>query len=160
LIEVIRTERLELRPLVADDAEDLAELLDEATMREWLISADVAALRARFARWESRRSPGGDAAWLNWVVRRRDDDDGAAVGWVQATVAGGSAEIAYAMVASARRLGYGAEAIRALVDWLDVTSVEAHIAPPNEGSAAVARAAGLRPTSELHDGEVVWRRRR
>ncbi|MEA2411939.1 MAG: hypothetical protein QOC77_2500, partial [Thermoleophilaceae bacterium] len=66
----------------------------------------------------------------------------------------------YAMVASARRLGYGAEAIRALVDRLDVTSVEAHIAPPNEGSAAVARAAGLRPTSELHDGEVVWRRRR
>jgi RimJ/RimL family protein N-acetyltransferase len=159
LIEVIRTERLELRPLVADDAEDLSELLDEAVMREWLVSADVAALRARFARWESRRSPGGDAAWLNWVVRRRGDD-GAAVGWVQATVAGGSAEIAYAMVASARGRGYGAESVRGVVDWLDVASVEAHIAPPNEASAAVARAAGLRPTSELHDGEVVWRRPR
>ena len=153
MIEVIRTERLELRPLVADDADDLAELLEEPDLREWLVSADVAALRARFARWEARRSPDGSAAWLNWVIR----DGGRAVGWVQATLVGSAAEVAYAMLASRRRRGYGAEAVRAVVEWLDVASVEAHIAPANAGSAAVARAAGLRPTSELHDGEVVWR---
>jgi RimJ/RimL family protein N-acetyltransferase len=62
------------------------------------------------------------------------------------------------MLASQRRRGYGAEAVRAVVEWLDVASVEAHIAPENAASAAVARGAGLRPTSELHDGEVVWRR--
>jgi RimJ/RimL family protein N-acetyltransferase len=154
VIEVIRTERLELRPLVADDADDLAELLDEPDLREWLVSADVEALRRRFARWEARRSPDGSAHWLNWVIR----DDGRAVGWVQATVVGSAAEIAYAMLASQRRRGYGAEAVRGVVEWLDVASVEAHIAPENAASAAVARAAGLRPTSELHDGEVVWRR--
>jgi RimJ/RimL family protein N-acetyltransferase len=154
LIEVIRTERLELQPLVADDAGDLAELLDEPDVREWLVSADVDALRRRFARWEVRQSPDGSAAWLNWVVRF----DGLAVGWVQATVVGSAAEVAYAMLASQRRRGYGAEAVRGVVEWLDVASVEAHIAPENAASAAVARGAGLKPTSELHDGEVVWRR--
>jgi RimJ/RimL family protein N-acetyltransferase len=154
LIEVIRTERLELRPLVADDADDLAELLDEPDVREWLVSADVEALRRRFARWESRQSPDGSAAWLNWVVRC----EGRAVGWVQATVVGSAAEVAYALVASQRRRGYGPEAVRGVVEWLDVASVEAHIAPENAASAAVARFAGLKPTSELHDGEVVWRR--
>jgi RimJ/RimL family protein N-acetyltransferase len=156
LIEAIRTERLELQPLVADDAEDLAEFLDEPVMREWLIAADVEALRARFWRWETRESPDGLAAWLNWIARRLDD--GAATAWIQATVAGGAAEIAYATLPSQRRRGYCAEAVRALVEWLDAASVEAHIEPANEASAAVARAAGLHPTSELHDGEVVWRR--
>jgi RimJ/RimL family protein N-acetyltransferase len=154
LIVVIRTERLELRPLVADDADELAELLDEPDVREWLVSADVEALRRRFARWEARQSPDGSAAWLNWVVRR----DGRAVGWVQATVVGSAAEVAYAILASQRGRGYGPEAVRGVVEGLDVASVEAHIAPENAASAAVARAAGLKPTSELHDGEVVWRR--
>jgi RimJ/RimL family protein N-acetyltransferase len=154
VIEVIRTERLELRPLVADDAYDLVELLDEPDLREWLVSADVEALRRRFSRWEARRSPDGSAHWLNWAVRC----EGRAVGWVQATVVGSAAEVAYAMLASQRRRGYGAEAVSAVVEWLDVASVEAHIAPSNAGSATVARGAGMRPTDELHDGEVVWRR--
>ena len=154
MIEVIRTGRLELRPLVADDAEDLAELLEDPLVEEWL-GPDAAALRERFTRWERRRSPDGSQDWLNWKVLRLDDRR--AVGWVQATVVGSAAEVAYATLPSQRRRGYTAEAVRAVVDWLDVASVEAHIAPANEASAAVARAAGLKPTSELHDGEVVWR---
>jgi RimJ/RimL family protein N-acetyltransferase len=156
LIEVIRTERLELRPLVAGDADDLAELLEDPLVREWL-AEDVAGLRERFSRWERRESPDGSQAWLNWAARRLDD--GAAVAWVQTTVKGrDSAEVAYATVPSRRRHGYCAEAVRGVVEWLDVASVEAHIAASNEGSAAVARALGLRPTDELHDGEVVWSR--
>jgi RimJ/RimL family protein N-acetyltransferase len=154
VIEVIRTERLELRPLVADDAEDLSELLVDPLVRGWL-GEDAAALRSRFERWERRRSPDGTQAWLNWAARRLDDD--AAVAWVQATVKGSMAEVSYAALPSQRRRGYTAEAVRAVVSWLDVTSVEAHIEASNEGSAGVARAVGLRPTSELHDGEVVWR---
>ncbi|MEA2421102.1 MAG: hypothetical protein QOF55_201, partial [Thermoleophilaceae bacterium] len=86
-----------LLPLVAADADDLAEL------RELLGSATVDELRARFLGWERRRSPDGRQAWLNWTLRLRAD--GRAVGWVQATVTGDSAEIAYATLASARRRG-------------------------------------------------------
>ena len=59
--------------------------------------------------------------------------------------------------------GYAAEAARALVAWLDgrgVATVEAHIHPRHEASAAVARQAGLLPTERFDDGERLWRRSR
>jgi RimJ/RimL family protein N-acetyltransferase len=155
VIEVIRTERLELRPLVADDAEALEELLDDPLVNEWL-GPELADLRERFTRWERRRSPDGSKEWLNWTVRQLGV--GAPVGWVQATVSGPAAEVAYATLPSQRRRGYTAEAAAGVAGWLDVPSVEAHVAASNDGSAGVARALGLRPTPELHDGEVVWRR--
>jgi RimJ/RimL family protein N-acetyltransferase len=158
---VILTEQLELQPLSAADADDLAGLLEELVMREWLRSENVGQLRERFRRWESRSSPDGDAAWLNWTLRRRED--GSAVGWVQATVRGAEAEIAYAMVPSQRRRGYALEATAAVVDWLfasaGVQSVEAHIDPANRASSALAAALGMSRTDDVHEGETVWRRR-
>ena len=142
-------------PLRADDADDLAEFLDDPVMREWLDSNEVGDLRARFHRWERRTSPDGRQRWLNWVVRLRDD--GRAVGWVQATVEGESAEVAYAMLASRRRRGYCAEAVARVVESLGVSSVEAHVAAENAASAGVAAAVGLHPTDEVDEGEVVWR---
>jgi RimJ/RimL family protein N-acetyltransferase len=155
LIERIVTRRLELQPLVADDAEELAGLLDDPLVSEWLRAEDVGGLRERFAGWERRRSPDGSKQWLNWIARRRED--GHATGWVQATVARDRAEVAYATLPSQRRRGYTAEAVAAVVGWLGDRVVEAHIAGENLGSAAVAGAVGLRRTDELDDGEVVWR---
>jgi RimJ/RimL family protein N-acetyltransferase len=155
LIRGIVTRRLELQPLVADDAKDLAGLLDDPLVSEWLRAEDVDGLRERFAGWERRRSPDGSKQWLNWIARRRDD--GHATGWVQATVGRDRAEVAYATLPSQRRRGYTAEAVVAVVGWLGERVIEAHIAEENLGSAAVARAVGLRRTGEIDDGEVVWR---
>jgi RimJ/RimL family protein N-acetyltransferase len=111
----------------------------------------------RFGAWEGRRrSPDGQERWLNWAVRLREG--GRAVAWVQATVRADSAEVAYATLPSQRRKGYCTEAVAGVVEWLDVPSVEAHIAAENEASAGVAAAVGMRRTDEVHEGEVVWRR--
>jgi RimJ/RimL family protein N-acetyltransferase len=75
------------------------------------------ALRERFRRLESRRSPNGREQWLNWVVRQRDD--GAAVGYVQATVfADGCALIAYEFGSAWWGRGLAREAVAALIDRL------------------------------------------
>ena len=104
-----------------------------------------------------------DELWRNWVVRRRADAQ--PVGTVQATLsrrdAGWSAAVAWVVGVPYQGQGYAAEAARALVAWLadrDVGEVVAHIHPDHAASAGVARRAGLRPTGDLVDGEVVWRR--
>jgi len=67
-LEEIESERAVLVALGAADADDLAGLLEEPSLREWLAAHDVGELRERFSAWESRRSPDGDEAWLNWVI--------------------------------------------------------------------------------------------
>jgi RimJ/RimL family protein N-acetyltransferase len=151
------TAELELSALRAADADDLAELLDDPVLREWLRASDVAELRERFRGWETRGSPDGSAQWLNWVARRRSD--GAAVGWVQATVRGATAEISYATVPSQRRHGYMSAAAREVVGWmpgLGVATIEAHIDPANAASAGVARSLGFTRSDRVDAGEAVW----
>jgi RimJ/RimL family protein N-acetyltransferase len=59
-----------------------------------------------------------------------------------------------------QRRGIATEAARALVEWLTrqpIHAAIAHIHPDHRASAAVATAAGLTRTTELHDGETRWR---
>jgi RimJ/RimL family protein N-acetyltransferase len=151
------TDELGLSALRAADADDLAELLEEASLRGWLRASDVAELRERFRGWEAGRSPDGVEKWLNWVARRHSD--GAAVAWLQATVRDETAEIAYATVPSQRGRGYAVAAARQVLGrlpGLGVTTVEAHIDPVNTASAAVADALGFTRTGGVHEGEAVW----
>jgi RimJ/RimL family protein N-acetyltransferase len=152
--EPIRSRRLVLVPLRATDAEALVGLLEEAPLREWLRADDVAGLRERFAGWEARRSPDGREAWLNWIVRAVDG--GRALGWVQATVRGDAASVAYALLPSERGAGVASEALRALVRWLGVGCVTAEIDDANVASGRVAAAAGFERTERIVDGERVW----
>ena len=145
----IDTPRFVLRPLVEADAPALLEL------REWLNAGDLDAVRARLRGWESRVSPDGSERWLNWLVA---DDDPA--GWVQATVRGDAAEVAYAVLPQRRRQGVAVEAVTAVTAWLHegagASVVEAHIADDNLASQAVARGAGFLRTDRTHVGEAVW----
>jgi RimJ/RimL family protein N-acetyltransferase len=105
------------------------------------------------------RSPDGRDVWMNWVLRDGDD----AVGTVQATLRPDrAAEVAWVVFTPFQGRGYAAEAAGVLVDRLlasgTADAVVAHIHPDHAASAAVARAAGLVPTPERHQGEVVWRR--
>jgi RimJ/RimL family protein N-acetyltransferase len=160
-LEDITSERAVLVALRADDADELAGLLEEERMREWLRARDVGELRERFATWESRRSPDGDESWLNWVVRERHD--ARALGWLQATVRGDAATVTYAILPAERGAGAAADAVRALVRWLHhtlgVVMVTAEIDETHEASVRVAVSAGFERTIRRTGDEVVWEHR-
>src|SRR5580658_5509639 len=112
-------ERLDLEPLAAAHAAELAPLLDDVSLYEFTGGAPLsaAALAARFARLAERRSPDGDQLWGNWVMRMRAT--GAVAGMVQATLPAGGpeagpAEVAWVVVRAAQGRGYASEAARSL----------------------------------------------
>jgi RimJ/RimL family protein N-acetyltransferase len=149
---------VELQPLRASDADELVGLLAESDLRVWLRARDVEQLRQRFERWEVRYSPDGRERWLNWVFRSKED--GRALGWAQATVGGGAAQVAYATLPAERGHGYAGAALRAVIaelrDHHEVVFFEAHIREDNVGSQRVAAAAGLKHTDRTVRGEFVW----
>jgi RimJ/RimL family protein N-acetyltransferase len=158
-----RTVRLDLEPLDRSHAAELAPLLDDALLHEFIGGAPLsaAALAVRYARLAVRRSPTGDQLWGNWVMRVRAS--GAAVGTVQATLpaggpATGPAEVAWVVARAAQGQGYAKEAARNLVALLHQAGwiVIAHIHPGHLASQRVASAAGLSPTGHVRDGETRW----
>ena len=99
--------------------------------------------------------------WLNWIVRPHVD--GAAIGTMQATVMNPDNEpaafVAWTIGVDWQGHGYATEATAALVGWLEdhgVDSIFAHIHPDHAASASVATRAGMQPTADVVDGEVVW----
>ncbi len=158
-----RTERLELEPLSVAHAAELGPVLDDTALHTFTGGAPLstAALAARYARLATRRSPGGDQLWGNWVLRLRTT--GAAVGTVQATLpaagpAAGPAEIAWVIARPAQGHGYAKEAARSLADRLQAAGwpVTAYIHPGHLASQRVACAAGLVPAGDVRDGEIRW----
>ncbi|MBT2507247.1 GNAT family N-acetyltransferase [Streptomyces sp. ISL-98] len=122
--------------------------------------AEPDALRARYARMVAG-PPDPAVSWCNWVVRLRGE--AVLVGTVQATVTpygdGTVAEVAWVVGTPWQGRGIASEAASGLVAWLRgraVGTVVAHVHPDHRASAAVAAAAGLAPTEQLHEGEVRW----
>jgi RimJ/RimL family protein N-acetyltransferase len=159
------TERLRLEPLTESHAAELAPLLADPALHEFIGGAPLpeSALTERYARLQARRSPDGAQAWGNWLLRVRET--GRAVGTVQATLptAGpdaGPAEVAWVVARVAQGRGYATEAASSLVRRLGEAgwTVVAHVHPDHVASQRVARAAGLSPTEQVVDGEVRWAR--
>lgn len=157
------TARLTIEPLLPAHAEELFPLLTPPALHRFTPRRPPAsreALRERYRRLSSRRSPEGTERWLNWVMRERAS--GRAVGLLEATVEGERALIAYTVVVDAQRRGFGREGVTWLLAWLAsalrVTRCVATIDVQNEASIALARAAGLtlietRPAAEPDAGD-------
>lgn len=159
--EPIRTARLTLVPLTAAHADEMSGVLADPALYAFTggTPPSLAELRARYERW-SAGSPDPAVSWCNWVIRL--DVPGCLTGTVQATISAGAgltAEIAWVVGTAWQGQGIATEAARALVAWLggqSVRTVVAHVHPGHGASAAVAAAAGLSSTGQLHDGEVRW----
>jgi RimJ/RimL family protein N-acetyltransferase len=156
--EQISTEHLLLVPLRASDAEELAGLLEDPLVRDWLGADDVSGLRDRFSGWESRLSSDATELWLNWIVRVGAGRRAAA--WVQATVHDETATVAYCVLQSERRARVATASLRATVDWLHarlgLVSFTADIDGANRASQRVAQSAGFTPTERRAGEEIVW----
>ncbi|MEU8483227.1 GNAT family N-acetyltransferase [Streptomyces sp. NPDC048641] len=158
------TERLELLPLQAEFADEMAVVLGDPALHTFIGGAPLTPpeLGERYGRLVTG-SPDPAVSWCNWVLRIREE--GRLAGTVQATVGPGDdgleAEIAWVVGVPWQGRGLATEAARGLVDWLGeqgVRTVVAHVHPDHVASATVAKACGLAPTDRMHDGEVRWQR--
>ena len=167
--EHLLSPRLELVPVIADNAEELTQVFGDERLYGFLASRPTTAkeLRDQFGRLAAeRRADKKGTAQRNWTLRRRSD--GRAVGLLQAAFSdqGRAAEIAWAVGVPWQGHGLASEAARAVVGWLErrgVVTITAHIHSDHHASAKVAARAGLRPTGEYrwHEGirEQLWCRR-
>lgn len=157
---LIETERLCLRPVTADDLDELVRLHADPLVarfmgsptREWLVNW----LRSSDEEWEERGH--GRLAIV-------DKESGEFLGrtglkyWPQF----GETETGWALHAEARGQGYATEAARAVLDWafprFDAPYFTAMIRPDNIASIAVAERLGmspLRPDKLLGDPVTVY----
>ena len=116
---LIESATLRLEPLVAAHADEMFVPLSATAIYDYMPGqppASVAALRERYARLETRRSPDGRQRWLNWIVRL---DSGRCAGYVQATVHEGStADFAFVFAPEHWGRGIAFEACRAVLPRL------------------------------------------
>lgn len=157
---VIEREGFTLRPVRGSDAAALAPLLDDPALHTHTGGnpRTLDALRAWFTALETRVSPDNTELWLTWVVLA----DAQSCGYVQATVHGDDADLAWVIGAAFQNRGIASTSIRMVVSWatsvLNVQSFRAAIAPSNAASQRVAEKTGFARTGETIDGEVIWRR--
>ncbi len=159
IAEPLTTDRLRLEPLTVAHAAAMVDVLASDSLYEFTGGAapTLDELSARYARQSVGRSADGAETWLNWVVGL--GSDGPLVGYVQATVVGTEASLAWVVAPAHQGLGLATEAASAMADWLvsaGATRLVALIHPDHTASAAIAGRLGLQRTTEVEDGEVRW----
>ncbi|HEX9643979.1 MAG TPA: GNAT family N-acetyltransferase [Acidimicrobiia bacterium] len=155
--DAIRTRRLTLTPLTVDDAAGMVAVLSDPALYTFTGGEPptLTELKERY-RYQSAGGPGPEEVWYNWILRL----DGDAIGFVQATVTGDLADVAWVVGAPWQGHGYASEASTAMRDWLlqrGVTRFSAHIHPEHAASNGVARSLGLTASGERDaDGGMIW----
>jgi RimJ/RimL family protein N-acetyltransferase len=157
---MLETPRLRLVPTTVEHAAAFADVLEDPILHRHIggdhrSRADWA---AQLQIWSTRASPDGRQQWLNWAVGLLDD--GTVIGWLQATVEDGHADIAFVIGMAWQGHGYAIEAAGAVVAHLlrhGVLRVGASIAPANRPSQSVVARLGFTRTGETDDdGEERW----
>lgn len=128
------------------------ELLSDAEIYRYLDyppPASIEHLRNVYAQLEARKSPDGNEAWLNWVVRPHAHP---LVGYVQATVASNrSAYVAYVLGSQHWGRGYALKAMHAMLGHLasayGVNRCVATVEAENQRSIRLLERLGFRPAA-------------
>lgn len=155
--DTLQTARLVLSPLEVTDASEMVGVLSDPDLYAFTGGEPptLDGLEEQY-RHQVAGSPRPEEGWHNWILRF----GGVAVGFVQATVVGETAELAWVVGLRWQRRGFASEASLAVGDWLrdqGVVTLTAHIHPEHQASMVVATRLGLRPTDQFDDeGEQMW----
>jgi RimJ/RimL family protein N-acetyltransferase len=158
-MDTLTTADLVLEPLTAGHAEAMFEVLRDPELYTYLDYGPPPTaehLRGVYEQLEARVSPDGSELWLNWVVCPQG---GAPVGFVQATVGGADAWVAYVLARESWGRGYAFRATRAVVDHLRATCgvirFLASVEGENGRSVRLLERLGFRPATEAEAREHV-----
>ena len=146
---VLETERLFLEPILRRHAAVLYPLLRDARIYRYIPQEppdSPEALEQRYRKLESRLSPQGGEAWLNWAVRLKPAQRYA--GRMEATVTSdGTAYIAYELSPEFWGAGYATEACWRVLSFLfadySATGVTAEVDTRNTASIRLLERLGF-----------------
>ncbi len=149
-LPVLRTDELVLEPIVAAHADGLFPLLVDPLLYRYLDQPPPPSaedLRRGYRQLESRLSPDGREAWLNWALLHPQRG---LLGFVQATVIDDAQSwIAYVLGRAHWGHGFATRAVREMVAWLarerQVRRLLACVHQDNRASCAVVARLGFVP---------------
>ena len=156
---VLETTRLRLEPLRVEHAEEMVDVLSHADLYDFTggTAPTLDELKRRYQAQVAGPADGSEE-WRNWILR--EVDEARAAGFVQASVVGDTAEVAWLVGHEFQGRGFGTEAAVLMCDWLRSTGVQtliAHIHPRHVASQRIAANLGMTRTGEVdEDGEEVW----
>lgn len=155
---LLRTNRLILKPLEPADAAEMVGVLSSPRLYEFT-GGSPPSLPELEAQYRFQVAPRPDEEiWHNWIIQLTEQQE--AVGFMQATVIGDEADIAWVVGVDWQGRGMATEAATSMCDWLvtqGVVRLSAHIHPKHVASERVAASIGLVQTDTVdEDGEVVW----
>lgn len=147
--------------MVEAHADLLFNLMQHEAMYNWISSTppkSIDQLRQSWLKQESRLSPEGDEAWLNWAVRR--NSDGAYVGKLDAEVncANVATNVGYLFFPAYWRQGYASESVLAMTDHLarhGVSKMFAAVTLGNETSYRVLEKARFTRSRIIPDNDII-----
>ena len=152
---------LRLETLVPAHASEMYAGLSHPILYQFIAEdppASVGALRARYERLATRRSPDGSQAWLNWAIWSPADH--AYVGYVQATVGPDhSAEVAYLLFLPFWGRGYARASVAQMIELVrdkhDVSTFLAHVDARHARSRLLLETLGFRCVRVCRDAEWI-----
>jgi ribosomal-protein-alanine N-acetyltransferase len=133
--QAFETERLVCVPLRAEHAGQMFAGLQDSALYEYIGDVPPESMSALERRYStlSAGAPNNEEVWLNWIVQLRPARQ--ACGYVQATVKGDRALIAYVVFRQYWRRGIAAEAVHGMLGELErafgVRSASATVDPRN-----------------------------
>jgi ribosomal-protein-alanine N-acetyltransferase len=161
LNSAISTKRLAIEPLNKSHAHELFALMQNSKIYEWISTMapeNAGKLAEVWAERETRLSPNGNEAWLNWAVKRTCD--GAYVGKLDVSVDSENVatNVGYFFFPDYWGKGYASEAILALTKHLAAQGIVKMVATVTLGNVAsyrVLEKAGFEKTRVIPENDVI-----